>query len=36
MNYVSPGEENQIFVSGALDGGTFAATGAYLDVSLLG
>lgn len=35
VNYVSPGEENQIFVSGALDGDAFAATGAYLDVSLL-
>ena len=36
VNYVSPGEENQIFVSGALDGDAFEATGAYLDVTGLG
>ena len=32
VNYVSSGGENQIFVSGVLDGDAFAATGAYLDV----
>ena len=32
VNFLTPGEENQLFVSGDLDGDSFAATGAYLDV----
>ena len=32
VNYLTPGEENELFVVGDLNGDSFAASGAYLDV----